>query len=70
MVATLTMPGMAKSEAAGSINVQGRLRASEVAELDAAAADQSIPVTRAALVSHILREWLKQRREETGGRSK
>ncbi len=65
MIATLTMPAMAKSDPAGSINVQGRLRVSEVAELDAAAAGQSIPVTRAALVSHILREWLQRRREES-----
>lgn len=64
MDATATIPCMAKSEqAGGSVNVQGRLTLAEVAELDAAANEQPIPVTRAALISHILREWLKAHRQ-------
>ena len=57
------MPLMAKRQGAGSSNVQGRLTDQELAELDAAAGEQPIPVKRAALVSHILREWLQVRRE-------
>lgn len=69
MSALATMPFMAKQAAGdkhasgGSVNVQGRLTLAEVSDLDAAAGEQEIPVTRAALVSHILREWLRRRRE-------
>lgn len=57
---------MAKRTGDGTINVQARLAPVEVAELDRAAAEQTIPVSRAALVSFVLREWLKRRREEHG----
>jgi hypothetical protein len=63
MVASLTMPLMPRKQVEGSVNIQGRLTERETDELDAAAADQPVPVTRSALVSHILREWLRQRRE-------
>ena len=53
---------MAKRAGGGSVNVQGRLSVTEAAELDRAAESQPIPVTRAALVSHILRKWLEDRR--------
>ena len=63
---TSTIPEMPKGKAnEESANVQGRLKMSEIAELDRAAAEQAVPVTRAAMISHILREWLKANRQHS-----
>lgn len=63
MPALAKMPAMGKKTGAGSVNVQGRLTEEEVVELDHEAESLPVPVTRGALVSHILREWLRLRRE-------
>lgn len=60
MVAAATMSPMAKRLQGKSVPVQGRLTLEEVAKLDAAAAQQSVPVDRATLVSYILRRWLRE----------
>ena len=61
MVATATMACMPKKEtAAKTAPVQCRLTIDEVAALDRAAAEQSIPVDRATIVAFILRKWLRE----------
>jgi hypothetical protein len=53
------MLGMAKKET--TVNVQARLTTDEVKQLDAAAAAQAVPVTRAQLIAHVLREWINRK---------
>lgn len=64
MLATLNMAKKPTTPKTGP--VQGRLTLEEIAELDRIAASQFIPVDRGSLVSHVLREWLKQQREGQG----
>ena len=56
---------MQKTARPKSVPVQGRLTEGEVAELDAAAAEQSVPVDRSTLISFILRKWLEARRNRS-----
>jgi hypothetical protein len=53
---------MQKAPRTKSIPVQGRLTPDEVAELDRAAADQSVPVDRSTMISFVLRKWLESQR--------
>lgn len=65
-----TIPDMAKKARPATIPVQGRLTEDEVAELDEAAAEQSVPVERATMVAFILRDYLRRRREARDGKAK
>lgn len=68
MVAAATMPVMTKKGQEKTGPVQGRLLESEIRELDEAAAGMEIPVERGTLVTYIVREWLKRRREQSDRR--
>lgn len=57
----ITMAVMPKDETTPTTM---RLLNSELRELDDAAKEQPVPVKRAALMSHIVREWLERRRRE------
>ena len=60
VVATITMPFMAKQVEGKSVPISFRLSQSEADELDAAAKSQSVPVDRAVMVAFIVRKWLSE----------
>ena len=67
MSAVATISRMSKeSDSKNSVPIAIRLSESEAAELDEAADAQAIPVKRATLVTHIVREWLRERRDGKG----
>jgi hypothetical protein len=51
---------MSKKKPVDSHIVNTRLSQAEIDKLEQAAKSQSVPVSRAQLMAHIIREWLKQ----------
>jgi hypothetical protein len=43
-----------------TVSIHARLVESDVAEVDEAASDQPIPVSRSMMIALIIRDWIKQ----------